>query len=140
MAERYTRKLIRISVGAVLCVALVATTAAPIPEDLPAVAFQQAGLYRLEIALVVFYSGLLIITPTFSGLIRGQLPIEISTRGARFAEEDERSAELTNAKVDALERATDALAERLITAHSEIEQLRKAAMGDSSQQGINSKR
>jgi hypothetical protein len=119
-----------------LCAAFVTCVAVPVPEDLPAVTFRQAGLYRLEVALLVFYGGLLFVTPAFSGLIRGRLPIEISTRGAKFAEEDKRSAELTDAKVDELEKATDALAERLITAHNEIEQLRKVTTRDSSQQGI----
>lgn len=140
MAGPRTRSLIRVFVGTALCAALVACVAVPVPDDLPAVTFRQVGLYRLEVALLVFYGSLLLITPAFSGLIHGRLPIEISIRGAKFAEEDKRSAELTDAKVDALERATDVLAERLITAHNEIEQLRKVTMGDSSQQGVGSKR
>ncbi len=116
-----------------------ASVAAPVPKDLPAIAFRQAGIYRLEVALLVVYGGLLFVTPAFAGLIRGRLPIEISTHGARFAEEAEWSEDLISAKIDGLEKATDALAENLVTARSEIEQLR-ATMGDSSQQGVGSAR
>ncbi|HEY3552585.1 MAG TPA: hypothetical protein VGK66_02750, partial [Solirubrobacterales bacterium] len=83
---------IRILVSLIACAALAAFAWIPIPEDtnghpvLPAVALEQAGLYRLEVALMVFYGGLLLITPAFSGLIEGRLPIEISARGARFAD------------------------------------------------------
>jgi len=37
---------------------------------------------------------LLLITPTFSALLNGRLPIEISTRGAKFAEDAGQSTEL----------------------------------------------
>jgi hypothetical protein len=140
MAERHTRNLIRVLVGVALCAALAACAVAPVPEDLPAVALRQTGIYRLAVALLVFYGALLLITPAFSGLIRGQLPIEISTRGAKFAEEAEWSEDLANAKIDELEKATDALAERLFTADNEIEQLREVTIGDSAQQGVDSKR
>jgi TolA-binding protein len=133
------RNLIRVVVGAALCAALAASAAVPVPEDLPAVALKQEALYRLEVALLVFYGSLLLVTPAFSGLIHGRLPIEISTRGAKFAKEDERSVELTSAKVNELQRAVNALAEKLITAHGEIEQL-KVMIGDSSQRGVDSKR
>jgi len=139
MQERHARDLVRVVVGAALCAALAAGVVVPVPEVLPAVALRQGALYRLEVTLLVFYGSLLLVTPAFSGLIQGRLPIEISTRGAKFAEEDERSAELTNAKVVGLQRAVNALAEKLITAHREIEQL-KVTIGDSSQQRVDSKR
>ena len=71
-----------------MAVAFLSCVAVPIPHDpqgdpaLPAVAFEQVGLYRLEVGLLAFYGGLLLITPAFSGLVRGRLPIEISARGA----------------------------------------------------------
>jgi hypothetical protein len=104
MAESHMRTLIRVVVGLALCAALVAAAAVPEPDDLPAVAFGQASLYRLEVSLLVFYGELLLITPAFSGLIRGRLPIEISTRGARFAEEADRSDQLVEATIRELRR------------------------------------
>ena len=69
----------------------------------------QASLYRLEIALAVFYGCLLILTPAYSGLARGRLPIEISTRGAKFAEESDLVAERYEATIWELEQTTDRL-------------------------------
>lgn len=122
----------RILIGAALGVAILTAVLAP-AAALPAVALGQVWLYRLEVSLLAFYACLLLITPAFSGLISGRLPIEISTRGARFAEETDRSAELTDAKVEALERATDALVEGLTDAHDELEQLRNETAADRTQ-------
>ncbi len=52
----------------------------------PAVAFEQSGLYRAEIGLVVFYAALLILTPAFVGIVQGRLPSEISARGVKVGE------------------------------------------------------
>ncbi len=120
-----TRHFIRLFVGAALCAALIACAVAPVPEDLPAVALRQAGLYRLEIALIVFYGALLLITPAFSGLIRGRLPIEISTRGAKFAEETDQSAQLNETAIQELKQATSDLTDNLADAKTEIDELRE---------------
>lgn len=138
MPGRHTRNLIRALTGTALCTALVACAVVPVPEELPAVAFRQAGFYRLEVALLVFYGGLLLITPAFSGLFRGRLPIEISTRGAKFAEETDQTEALNGEKIEELKRTTDALAEDLTTMELEIERL---VMGrsDSTQPAVGSK-
>lgn len=120
-----TRNLIRIFVGIALCVALAACAAAPIPEDLPAVAFRQTGLYRLEVALFVFYCGLLLITPAFSGLIHGRLPVEISVRGAKFEEKADYSVEATEARIEELDQRVTDLADGLTAASIEINQLQR---------------
>jgi hypothetical protein len=125
MAQRYTRNLIRTLIGIALCAALIACAAVPIPEDLPAVALRQVALYRLEVALLVFYGGLLLITPAFSGLAHGQLPIEISTRGAKFAGEADQSAELAETAVKELELSVGVLAEELNEAVVELDQMKK---------------
>ena len=122
--RRLLRHFTRILVGAALCAALVACAIAPVPEDLPSLAFRQAGLYRLEIALLTFYGALLLITPAFSGLIRGRLPIEISTRGARFAEEADQSTESNEAAIRKLEQTASSLTDDLAEAKAEIEELK----------------
>lgn len=77
MAERL---FVRILMGSALCTALLAFALVSVPVDakgdpeLPAPAFEQVGLYRLEAALLVFYGSLLLVTPAFSGLVRGRLP------------------------------------------------------------------
>lgn len=136
--RRAERNLIRTLIGAALCVAILSAALAP-ASALPAIALGQSWLYRLEVSLLAFYSCLLLITPAFSGLVRGRLPVEISTRGAKFAEEADQSAELTDTKIKGLEKTTDALAERLADAHAEIEQLRGETVEDSTQREVDSK-
>jgi hypothetical protein len=110
-------------VGIALCFALAACSAFSIPDDLPTVALGQAALYRLEIALAVFYGSLLLLTPAYSGLASGRLPIEISTRGAKFAEESDLTAEKYETSIDALERSSDRLSEGLEKATVAIKRL-----------------
>src|SRR3954462_9041465 len=92
------RLFIRILVAIALALALAAFSLTPVPQDhfgnphLPAPALEQAVLYRLEVALLVFYGCLLLVTPAFSGFLRGRLPIEIPTRGAKFAAEADETA------------------------------------------------
>lgn len=130
MTDHTERLLVRILIGAALCIALLAAALAPVPEDgaghpaLPALALGQVGLYRLEVALLVFYGSLLLVTPAFSGLIRGRLPTEISARGAKFAEDAEQSAELAEAAGKELERSVSALAEKLNKVMIELDQMR----------------
>jgi hypothetical protein len=133
------RTFIRILIGTALCIAILTAVLAPASEP-PATALGQPWLFRLEVSLLAFYGCLLLITPAFSGLIRGRLPTEISTRGAKFAEETGRAEELTDAKIEELERTTDTLAERLIDAHAEIEQLRSETVKDSTQREVDSRR
>jgi hypothetical protein len=127
------RLSIRVIVALVICLGIAAFALTPIPVDanddpvLPAVALEQVVLYRLEVALMVFYGGLLLITPAFSGLIDGRLPIEISARGARFAERADRSVDSTEWALRDLEQATADLGEALSRATSEIKLLKRAA-------------
>jgi hypothetical protein len=127
-----------------LCIALLAFVEAPVPmdakgnPDLPSPAFEQVGLYRLEIALLVFYGDLLLITPALSGLIRGRLPTEISTRGAKFAEETDQSTEAAKAAIEKLEQATDSLGEGLTAAHIEIKRLKERSCRDDKQPRVDS--
>lgn len=118
-------RLVRGIVGVALCLALAAAVVFPLPETLPSVALGQTGLYRLEIALSAFYGLLLLVTPAYSGLVAGRLPIEISTRGAKFSEEADRSAAVSRSRIKALRRAAVDLTEALAAAEIEIERLRK---------------
>jgi len=125
MAERL---FIRIFVSVSLCVAMAAFALAPVPADaeghpvLPAVAVGQVGLYRLEVALLAFYGGLLLITPAVFGLARGRLPIEISARGAKFAVEvDQASALPKQAELEELHEVVKQLLEELAMARRGME-------------------
>lgn len=135
---------IRILVALALCAAVAAFVVAPIPVDaddqpaLPAISLEQVALYRAEVAVAVFYAGLLLITPAFSGLVGGRLPIEISARGARFAEEAEQSTDIAAAAIQSLEETTEVLSEGLAVAHSEIEHLEQPFARDNSQPKVDS--
>jgi hypothetical protein len=139
------RLFVRILVAVALFIALMAFVLVPIPvdssgdPDLPAPAFEQAGLYRLEVALVIFYGSLLLVTPAFSGLARGRLPIEISTSGAKFAEGSDQSAEIAKAAIKSLEQVTEAHDEELADANFEIKRLSEIAGRDNTQPGVDSK-
>jgi hypothetical protein len=130
---------IRILVATALCLALFAFVSAPVPVNLPAPAFEQTGLYRLEVSLLVFYGSLLLITPASSGLIRGRLPTEISTRGAKFADETDRSAERNDAEIKRLQGAIKDLAADLATTRLEFVRVKKGD-GDSAQPPVDSGR
>jgi hypothetical protein len=123
MREHRTRNLIRVFIGVALCAALAGGALVTVPEDLPAVALRQTGIYRLQVALLAFYGALLLITPAFFGVIRGRLPIEISTRGAKFAEEVNQSGEATEAAVKELELSVG-VAEELKEAVTELDRMR----------------
>lgn len=139
------RLCIRVLIGIGLCLALTAFVLAPVPANaqgnpvLPASALGQVTLYRLEVSLLVFYGCLLLITPALIGLLHGRLPTEISTRGAKFAEEADQSAELTKAAVKQLERTTGDLSEDLASAQIEINRLGELLSRDKTQLKVDSK-
>lgn len=139
MASQIERSLVRILIGAALLVAIVTAALAP-TSALPAVALGQTWLYRLEVSLLAFYSCLLLITPAFSGLIRGRLPIEISTRGARFAEETKRYAALDEVTIRELEETMGDLSQAIANAQIEIGQLSEIVSSDKTLRKVNSKR
>lgn len=125
------RSTVRALVAITLAIAVLAFIAVPLPKNqdgetaLPAVALAQPDLYRLEVALLVFYGGLLLLTPAFSGMIRGRLPTEISARGAKFVEEVDQSVAITQKAIKELERSTNDLADELDLANLGIEQLKQ---------------
>lgn len=140
------RLIVRILIVTVLCAALLAFAFVPIPinengsPDLPAPALGQLALYRLEIALMSFYGTLLLITPAVSGLVRGRLPIEISTRGAKFAAEADQIAGREEAAIRKLEWTTERLEQRLTDTRIEFERLSQVVRRDSTQPEVHSKR
>jgi hypothetical protein len=119
------RNLVRLLVGGTLSGALAACGVLAAPENLPAIALEQAVLYRLEVALGIFYGCLLLLTPAYSGLVRGRLPTEISTRGAKFASEADVSADRNETTIKELQQTTDCLREDLTMAAFEINRLEK---------------
>jgi hypothetical protein len=116
--------LVRFLVGVAFIFALVASAVFPLPRDLPAVALSQGALYRLEVALAVFYGLLLLLTPAHSGLTRGRLPTEISTRGAKFGAEADESVKQDAKTIEKLELHLARTDDRLANAQLEIDRLK----------------
>lgn len=125
-------------------IAVLASLLLPVPRNekgdpaLPAVSLEQVGVYRLEIALLVFYGSLLLVTPVFSGLIWGRLPTEISSRGAKFPGGTDQSTDTNRVAVKDLEQVTRELGEGLEIANFEIEQLKEMPTSDSTQPEVES--
>lgn len=75
------------------------TLLAPSPEKLPAIALESEFLFHAELTVASFFAFLLFITPLRYGL-RGELPIEFTRAGLRYAEKDALSqqalSQLTN--------------------------------------------
>ena len=101
-------------------------------------ALGQTSLYRLEVALAAFYGCLLLVTPAYAGLTAGRLPVEISTRGAKFAEEADRSAAVNRVRIEELLRTANDLTEALTAAELMIDSFRRAVKEDSTQPKVDS--
>ena len=102
-------------------------------------ALGQTNLYRLEVVLASFYGCLLLVTPAYSGLAAGRLPVEISTRGAKFAEEADRSAAVSRVRIEELLRTANDLTEALTAAELEIDSFRRSTKEDDTQREVDSK-
>lgn len=121
ISGRIEKNAVRLLVVSVIVVAILFCARMQMPNDLPAPALNQAGLYRLEVALLVFYGGLLILTPAFAGLFRGRLPTEISSRGAKFSEDIGQVAQATEKRIKKLENRNNDLAEELALVSEDIQ-------------------
>jgi hypothetical protein len=99
-------------VAALAVGALMLGAVLPIPHKLPSVALGSDELLLLERSLAFFYGALLFMVPVVRAL-EGQLPIELSARGARWQEStavSERALITLNARVQELEAAVEDLA------------------------------
>jgi hypothetical protein len=103
------RTAIRWAIPAAALAALVVGVAVPAPQHLPSPALGSREVLWLERTLVLFYGFLLLFVPLLRALA-GELPIELSTRGARYA--------------DSSQQAIDEHEERL----TEVEQLLEQAL------------
>jgi hypothetical protein len=77
--------------------------ALPVPSSLPSVALGSSELLRIERSLAFLYALLLVLVPLVRGL-EGQLPIELSTSGARWQE----TTAVSEAAIRALDGRVDA--------------------------------
>jgi hypothetical protein len=99
-------RAIRIGIPAAAAAAVVLGIALPTPPDLPSLALGSRELLWTERTLVFFYAFLLFFVPVVKAL-QGELPIELSTRGARYAEASDDAVEELKARLSEAERLLD---------------------------------
>jgi glutathione S-transferase len=99
-------RAIRFVIPAAALVAVAIGIALPTPDSLPQVALGSRELLWLERSLVFFYGFLLLFVPLLRALA-GELPIELTARGARYAEASERALEELDARLSEAERLLD---------------------------------
>lgn len=55
-------------------------------DDVPSVAFGNHFIFAAQLVLLIFYAILLLVVPLVRGVIRGELPVELTLKGPRYAE------------------------------------------------------
>jgi hypothetical protein len=103
---------IRVGIPAAAVTALLLGILLPASGDLPAVALGSREVLWAERSLVFFYGFLLLFVPLVRALA-GELPIELSARGARYAEASNAAVEGLNERLDATEQVLDEAVELL---------------------------
>ena len=100
------RNAIRICIPVAALAAVGIGIGLPYPGHLPSLALGSRELLWLERALVLFYGFLLLFVPVLRALA-GELPIELSARGARYAEASDTALEVLKDRLDELEDFVD---------------------------------
>jgi hypothetical protein len=109
------RQIVPPLVAVVVAAAIGVGIGLPVPTELPGVALGSTELLRAERSLAFLYAFLLVLVPLARGL-QGQLPIELSTRGARWQE----STAASEGAIRALDRRVDASSYELDQVNSEL--------------------
>ena len=102
LALRVESWAIRVGVPVAVLACVLAGIALPHGKTLPSAALDTEWLFYAERSLALFYGFLLLFLPLVRAL-RGQLPIELSMRGARYEE----AAAASEQALEALERRFD---------------------------------
>jgi len=99
-------RAIRIGIPVAAVAALALGIFLPTPHKLPGPALGSREVLWAERALVFFYGFLLLLVPILRAL-EGVLPIELSTRGARYAEASDDAVEELKARLAEAELILD---------------------------------
>jgi hypothetical protein len=95
-------RAIRLIIPAAALAAVVLGIALPVPHSLPGPALGSQELLWVERAILFFYGFLLLFVPVLRAL-EGVLPIELSTRGARYADASQEAIEDLTTRMGAVE-------------------------------------
>lgn len=105
----YEGVTVRLATAVLFLAAVGVAVLVPAPNELPAIALGQVAVYRVEILLALVYGGLLLLVPLFQGVVLGQLPVEISYKGAKWPPPAERALTRLKEQVVQLEKERDML-------------------------------
>ena len=106
------RNAIRSAIPIAALAAVALGIALPVPDELPSLALGRREVLWLERTLVLFYGFLLLFVPVLRSL-EGILPIELSARGARYAEASDAALEELKARIDETDEILDDTIESL---------------------------
>lgn len=84
------RLIVRLGIPALLaasCTGAATVSWHATKSEIPSFAFHSHVVLAVQVALLFFYAGLLLLVPLVRALVDGDLPIELSLRGARWTEE-----------------------------------------------------
>jgi hypothetical protein len=84
------RAIVRLGIPALLvasCTGAAAVSWHATASAIPSFAFGSHVVLAVQTALLFFYAGLLLLVPLLRALFGGALPVELSLRGARWADE-----------------------------------------------------
>lgn len=109
------RVIVRLGIPALLvasCGGAAAVSWHASAADIPSFAFRSHVVLAVQVALLFFYAALLLLVPVVRALFDGDLPIELSLRGAKWREglvvlEDELLARHEDAEEEALGEAVE---------------------------------
>jgi hypothetical protein len=101
---------IRLVIPAAAVAAIVVGIALPAPHSLPGPALGSKELLWVERAILFFYGFLLLFVPVLRAL-EGVLPIELSTRGARYAEASDTAVEALTTRLEDAEELLYSISE-----------------------------
>ena len=114
------RNTIRTVIPVAAIAAIAIGIALPVPHSLPSLALGSRELLWVERALALFYGFLLLLVPILKAL-EGELPIELSARGARYRDLSELAIEEFDERLVAAEDRLDDTLEYLRRLTDEVD-------------------
>lgn len=98
------RVFVRLGIPLLLAVSIIASVhIARDTTEVPGVAFGNHVVFAAQLVILIFYSVLLLVVPLVRAVFSGELPVELTLRGARFRDELESSKAADKKLVERLE-------------------------------------
>jgi hypothetical protein len=103
------RIVVRLGIPILLGISIyIAVRVAQDVEKVPGVAFGNRFVFAAQLVLLIFYSILLLVVPLIRAVVSGELPVELTLKGPRYAEKTLSSAgEELRSRVEEIEKLAD---------------------------------